>query len=161
MFIYSLRASTLKFFAVVCLALTTLVTLIAFIPEYDGGSLDNVSTSGKAEINYEKIKDGEDVVRFLTQFGWEVSAEPVEVCEVEIPENFDKVFAGYNEIQKGQGLDLAKYKGKKVDRYTYKITNYEGSEDTVYANVLVYRKKVIGGDVCSANVTGFIHGFEK
>ena len=32
MFIYSLRASTLKFFAVVCVALVTLITLIAFVP---------------------------------------------------------------------------------------------------------------------------------
>ena len=35
MFIYSLRASTLKFFAVVCVALVTLITLIAFVPEFD------------------------------------------------------------------------------------------------------------------------------
>ena len=27
--------------------------------------------------------------------------------------------------------------------------------------ILVYRNKVIGGDVCSANVNVFIHGFEK
>ena len=46
-------------------------------------------------------------------------------------------------------------------RYTYKITNYGEGEDTVYANILVYRDKVIGGDICSANVDGFIHGFVK
>ena len=31
----------------------------------------------------------------------------------------------------------------------------------VYVNVIVYRNKVIGGDVCSASIGGFIHGFEK
>ena len=46
-------------------------------------------------------------------------------------------------------------------RYTYEVTNYEGAEGTVYANILVYRNRVIGGDICSADVTGFIHGFEK
>jgi hypothetical protein len=46
-------------------------------------------------------------------------------------------------------------------RYTYEITNYEGAEGKVYANVIVYRNKVIGGDICSANANGFIHGFEK
>ena len=37
MFVYSLKASTLKFFAVVCVAITAIITMIAFIPEYDGG----------------------------------------------------------------------------------------------------------------------------
>ena len=74
---------------------------------------------------------------------------------------FDKVFNGYNEIQKRQGLDLSKYKGKTVTRYTYEVTNYENENGKVYANVIVYRNKVIGGDICSANVGGFIHGFSK
>ena len=30
-----------------------------------------------------------------------------------------------------------------------------------HERLIVYRNKVIGGDVCSANVGGFIHGFEK
>ena len=57
---------------------------------------------------------------------------------------------------------LTRYKGKEVTRYTFKVTNYEGHEGTVYANVLVWRKKVIGGDICSAEITnGFVQGFEK
>ena len=74
---------------------------------------------------------------------------------------FDKVFAAYNELQKGEGLDLARYKGKKVMRYTYKITNYEGYSDPVYANLLIYKNKVVGGDVCSADPNGFAHGLSK
>jgi len=37
----------------------------------------------------------------------------------------------------------------------------EPAEGKVYANILVYRNKVIGGDICSADASGFIHGFEK
>ena len=159
MFIYSLRASTLKFFAVLCVALTTLITMIVFIPEYDG-ELANLSTAGEIEINYDKIKTNEDRIAFLRQFGIEVEDVPKESVEVIIPENFDKVFTGYNEIQKRQGLDLSRYKNKKVMRYTYVVTNYEEEDGVVYANVLVYRNKVIGGDVCSADVNGFVHGFE-
>ena len=81
--------------------------------------------------------------------------------EVTIPAEFDKVFAGYNELQKAQGLDLSKYKKKTVTRYTFTVTNYDGYDGTVYANVLVYRNRVIGGDICSADVSGFIHGFER
>lgn len=161
MFIYSLRASTLKFFAVICVALTTLITLIAFIPEYNGENMGSILTAGEAEINFDKIKTNEDRLGFLRQFGWEAVAEPKACVEVKIPEEFDKVFAGYNEIQKRQGLDLSKYKNKSVMRYTYEITNYDGEDGVVYANILIYRNRVIGGDICSADVTGFIHGFEK
>ena len=158
MFIYSVKASTLKFLAVACVSLVTIITLIAFVPAYGEGS---VSVSGDGEITYTGVKTNEDRVAFLSQFGWEVKSRPVEECEVTIPSEFDKIFAGYNEIQKRQGLDLSDYKKKKVKRYTYEVTNYEGANGTVYANVIVYRNRVIGGDICSADVTGFIHGFEK
>ncbi len=160
MFIYSLRASTLKFFAVVCVALVTLITLIAFIPDFD-----NVSASAPVDeqisesYRFDKIKTNEDRVNFLSQFGWKVNSQPIESSEVTVPDSFDKIFVGYNEIQKRQGLDLSKYKNKKVMRYTYEVTNYAGYDGTVYATVIVYRNKVIGGDVCSADVKGFIHGF--
>ncbi len=160
MFIYSLRASTIKFFAVICVALVTLITLIAFVPNY-GDSVIDQTVSKDATINYDKIKTNEDRIEFLSQFGWEVKAEAVTASEVTIPTEFDKVFTGYNEIQKRQGLDLSKYKKKNVMRYTYEITNYKGYDGTVYANLIVYRNRVIGGDICSADVTGFIHGFEK
>ena len=161
MFVYSLKASTLKFFAVVCVALTALILMITFRPSYDGGEFKYITTGSEAEINYSKIKTNDDRIEFLAQFGWRVNENPVEEGEVTIPERFDKVFTGYNEIQRRQGLDLSKYKGKSVMRYTYEITNYEGESGKVYANIIVYRNKVIGGDVCSANVGGFIHGFEK
>lgn len=161
MFVYSLRASTLKFFAVVCVALTALITMIAFIPDYNTGELGYITTGNEKEINYDKIKNDEDRAKFLSQFGWQVNPTPVESVEIVIPENFDKIFTGYNEIQKRQGLDLSKYKKKQVTRYTYEITNYGGADGKVYANVLVYRNKVIGGDICSARPDGFIHGFEK
>lgn len=157
MFIYSLRASTIKFFGVICVSLVAIITLIAFIPAYGEG----IVASKDGEIDYTGVKTNEDRIEFLSQFGWEVKAEPVDTAEVVIPAEFDKIFTGYNEIQKRQGLDLSDYKKKKVMRYTYEITNYEGASGTVYANVIVYRNRVIGGDVCSADVTGFIHGFEK
>lgn len=163
MFVYSLRASTLKFFGVVCVALVSLITLIAFIPTYTAGDpgADTDTSAQTVSINYEKIRDNEDRVEFLSQFGWEVEDDPLETVEVVIPTEFDTIFAGYNEIQKAQGLDLAKYKKKTVTRYTYEVTNYPGYSGTVHANVIVYRNRVIGGDICTADMDGFIHGFEK
>ena len=42
-----------------------------------------------------------------------------------------------------------------------KCPGYPEYEGKVFANVLVYRGKVVGGDICSADVSGFVHGFEK
>ena len=45
-------------------------------------------------------------------------------------------------------------------RYTYEVTNYPDYDGTVYISLLVYKDKVVAGDVCSADVNGFVHGFE-
>ncbi|MBQ1956840.1 MAG: DUF4830 domain-containing protein [Clostridia bacterium] len=160
MFIYSMRASTIKFCGVLCVALVALITLIAFVPAY-GSEAPDASAGQNVDYNYEKIKTNDDRIEFLSQFGWQVKPNAVAEEEVLIPEQFDKVFSGYNEIQRRQGLDLSKYKKKLVNRYTYEVTNYNGYEGTVYANILVYRNRVIGGDICSADISGFLHGFEK
>jgi len=156
MFVYSLRASTLRFFGVVAVSLAVLIALIALVPTY---AVEESEPT--ASYSYEKVRSEDDAERFLAQFGWIVDAAPVEVTEVTMPDEFDKIFAAYNEIQKSQGLDLAKYKRKKLTRYTFEVTNYNGYDGRVLANVLVYRGKVVGGDICSADVEGFVHGFEK
>ena len=174
MFIYSFKASSIKFFGILCVALAALITLIAFVPAYAGDQSTNGGNSGgvavgapEAEsgvtvsVRYDKVKTADDAASFLSQFGWIVDAGSAETKEVTIPAQFDKVFAGYNEMQKSQGLDLSKYKKKTVTRYTFAVTNYDGYDGAVYANVLTYRGRVIGGDICSADVSGFIHGFEK
>lgn len=163
MFIYSMRASTIKFFGVVCIALVGLIALIAVVPSYVSNSgiiQAGVSNIDGQSYNYDRIKSREDAADFLAQFGWSVDAASCSVQEVTLPSEFDKVFTGYNEIQRAQGLDLSKYKKKKITRYTFEVTNYNGYEGRVLANVLVYRNKVIGGDICSADVSGFVHGFE-
>lgn len=161
MFIYSLRAGTLKLIGVVCVALTVLITLIAFVPTYTSGSVSPASADQTVNYSYDKVRSSGDAANFLSQFGWTVDAEPAEVESVTIPAEFDKVYAAYNELQKSQGLNLAKYRGKEVKRYTFTVTNYEGYDGTVLANVLVYRNRVIGGDVCSADASGFVQGFER
>lgn len=166
MFVYSFRASTVRVLGVVCVALVGLIALVAFVPTYvtAGGADTSVGqvSDQTVSVQYDKIKTEQDVVKFLSQFGWQVEDKPIEVTQVSVPGEFDKIYAGYNQIQLAQGLDLTRYQGKEVTRYTFKVTNYEGHEGTVYANVLVWRKKVIGGDICSAEVTnGFVQGFEK
>ena len=160
MFIYSMRGSTLKFFTVTAVAMVALITLLIFIPSTEPAMSDGVLNTVTA-VKYDKIKSPGERVEFLRQFGWEVDPEPVEIAEVTVPEEFDKVYQSYNELQKKQGFDLSKYAKKNVQRYTYRITNYDGYEGEVLVSILVYKNKVIGGDVCSADANGFIHGLDK
>ena len=162
MFIYSMKASTLKFIAVVIISIGLLITLISVIPG-TGESVyaANAGAPGKeARINFKNIKTNEDRAGFLRQFGWEPEPEAVENVEVLIPKEFDAVYLKYNEIQKAQSLDLSKYRNKTVQRYTYRITNYPGYNGDVYANLLIYKNSVISGDICSAALNGFMRYFD-
>ena len=161
MFVYTCRAGTIRFFAVIVLAVAALAALMIFVPAYQPVSAGADSSDEAVRISYDRIKTNEDRVKFLSQFGYEVSEDPIETVEITLPEKFDKVYAGYNELQKAQGLDLSKYRRKTVMRYTYEVKNYDGyNGGRVLANVIVYRGRVIGGDVCSADPQGFVHGFE-
>ena len=155
MFVYSVRASGIRYFLLIVLTLAVLIGSI-IISESEAAA---VFAGG--EISLDGVGEHEGRVEFIKQFGYEIGEAPVSEAEFNIPTAFDRVSTDYNEIQRSQGLDLTKYGGKKVCRYTYEVKNYEGYEGTVYANVLVYRNRVIGGDICSADVSGFIHGFEK
>ena len=100
-------------------------------------------------------------VAFLKSFGWEVASSPVESSQVKIPKETTEVFDRYNALQKSQGYDLTQYAGKNVMRFVYKITNYPGATDPVYATLLVYKNQVIGGDITDTSAQGKIHGLAK
>lgn len=98
---------------------------------------------------------------FLAEYGWEISTVPIEVVQVTIPTEFNAVYTQYNDLQRAQGFDLEGYRGKRVTRYTYSILNYPQEVNGVRANLLIYKGKVIGGDICTVALDGFMHGFER
>ena len=119
-----------------------------------GGVGDSAETAAPAASS----NDGR--VKFLTDFGWEVTTSPTESSQVKIPETTSKVFDRYNALQKSQGYDLTEFAGKKVMRYVYKINNYPGATEPVYATLLVYKNQIIGGDVTDTAAKGKIQGFK-
>ena len=157
MFIRTFRAWKLKLFAMVALSAALVAVLILCIPSY---AVTAVSASDGSKV-YTGVKSNADRIAFLNRFGWEVSAEPNETVNVTVPDEFDDIFEGYNALQREQGLDLSRYRRKTVTRYTYTVTNYPDYAGEVFATLLVYRGRVIGGDICSADANGFIHGFLK
>jgi len=104
------------------------------------------------------IKTNEDRVAYLESYGWQVSADPIAVEELLIPDEFDETYDQYLALQSEQGFDLTKYQGKRVKRYTYEITNYPTGETGVRVGILVYKNTVVGGEVLSSQLDGFIHG---
>lgn len=155
MFIFSFKTSKLKL-AAGLLAVAVSVSLIV------SGALHPASpTLAPGGINLE-AQDGLQRLAFLKQFGWEVAQEPVEVGEIIIPVEFNAVYQSYNELQLEQGFDLTAHGGKRVKRWTYTVTNYPGydkTSDCIHANILVCDGVVIGGDICSVELGGFMHGF--
>ncbi len=150
MFVYSIRASTLKFFAVIGVCLVLLITFATL------GSERTVyaSVDGRT-VNYGGMKTKEDRIAFIEGFGLKIDPESETEEQFTMPDNFDRVLSGYNELQKEQGLDLSKYTKKKVTHYTYRVTNYD-NEGAVYVNLLVYRSKIIACDVSSGDPSGFV-----
>ena len=156
MFIYTVKSKQIRAILIILFIVLT-VAVLAFLSK----DSENVSMD-KSSVNLSAANDNERM-SFISQFGWEVSAEPTEIREIIIPEEFDEVYTKYNEIQLSQGFDLNSFKGMRVKKWTYAVKNYAGYEDKdcIRINLLILDGKVIGGDVCSVELDGFMHGFSK
>lgn len=141
-----------KKIAMILGAIVAVIVVIAFI--FSGR--DSVTTGGGNTVT-----SNDDRVQFLSGFGWEVVSSPSETSQVRIPAESSEVFDRYNALQKSMGYDLSAYQGKTVMRYVYKIKNYPGATEPVYATILISSNQVIGGDITDTSATGVIQGFEK
>ena len=93
-------------------------------------------------------------VQFLKSLGWEVDTSPTESGQVRIPQEQNEVFTRYNDMQKSAGYDLSQYAGKTVMRYVYKVNNFPGATEPVYATLLVHKDQIIGGDITNTAAKG-------
>ena len=101
----------------------------------------------------------EQRVNFIASYGYTVNPEPIDCRTVTIPKEFNDIYGKYNEMQKAQGFDLKPHRGKECTQYIYLIENYPGESREIHATLLVRDGVIIGGDVCCAEVDGFMHGF--
>ena len=129
------------------------VVIVGLILLFGGGD-------GAAPTAATSVSTNDGRVKFLTDLGWQVNASPKESSQVRIPKEPDEVFQRYNALQKSQGYDLSAYAGKTVMRYVYQVQNYPGAAEPVYATLLVYKNKIIGGDVTDTAAKGVIQGLQ-
>ncbi|MBR2414594.1 MAG: DUF4830 domain-containing protein [Clostridia bacterium] len=155
MFCFSLKSARYRFFMVLCGVLLILLTVFA-VKEF----ARNLPANGNV---FPRGATQEERLQYLAQFGWTVQEEPVSVQEIFIPAQFGDVYNKYNAIQLAQGFDLLPYAGRSVKKWVYAVTNYPGyaqSEAYVQATLLVCQGIIIGGDICSVELNGFMHGFD-
>lgn len=100
----------------------------------------------------------EDIIGFLSENGYTVSS-PV-TKEITIPEEFSDVYENYNKLQKKQNFNLEKYKGRSAVSYTFSIIGYINEsgepENNVEAHIIVCDGRIIGGDIASTRLNGFM-----
>ncbi len=139
----------------IAIVAAAVIAVIAAAMLLFGGS-DSAATAAPSTV-----ASNDDRVKFLESFGWEVVTSPTETSQVRIPAQSNEIFDRYNALQKSQGYDLSQYAGKTVMRYVYKINNFPGATEPVYATILVYKNQIIGGDVTNTAPKGVIQGFQK
>ena len=150
MFIFTARVPKKRLIAgaaaLCCCTLAVLVLAAAL-----GGRAVAVS----AEVK--NIKSNDDRLAYLNGLGWQVSPQPLATEELLIPEEFDESYTGYLKLQTDQGFDLNQYRGKRVKRYTYQLTNYPTQTEPVQIALLIYKNRVVGGQIQSSSGS-FLHG---
>ena len=100
---------------------------------------------------HSSVRSNEDRIAYLAELGWQVSDQPAMIEELMIPETFGESYDEYLVLQSRQGFDLTKFTGKRVKRYVYDITNDPDANLPMQAALLVYKNKVIGGQLQAAD----------
>ena len=93
---------------------------------------------------------------FAQSIGCEIKEELLSQKEITIPIEFGEVYNSYNSLQKRAGFDLERYKGANATVYTYQVLSHGAfkKDDNVRLNLIVYKGKIIGGDISSVDLSG-------
>ncbi len=102
-----------------------------------------------------------DRLMFIEDLGYTVIDHQPTSKTVNIPEVFYDVYENYNALQQKANYDLSLYKGCEVIIYTYKINPPSSFTDECAVNLIVYKDKIIGGDVSSHALGGFMLPLER
>lgn len=160
MIIFTTKLSKTKvILAIVAMALA-ICALILLIPDRAGVGAGENKTQSIGKTAAQTVRNEEERQAYINGYGWKTADKSIEISEILIPEEFDAVYKNYNEIQKEQGFNLQKYCGQRAMLYTYEVLNYPTGEQGVRLNLLVHNNRVIGGDVCSVRLDGFMHGLD-
>ncbi len=105
----------------------------------------------------------EKITAFISECGYSVSS-PVTKA-ITIPSQFSDVYENYNSLQKKQGFDLKRHKGKSAVSYTFNVIGYvdeNGNIDPdVQIHIIVCDGKIVAADIASTKLDGFMEGLRE
>ena len=87
MFVYTMKASGVKFFVIIALSVAVLTAAISILP-----SVSAASDVASVNTDFKSIATEEDMVRFLSEFGHEVEPKATNIYEIEIPEDILAIY---------------------------------------------------------------------
>lgn len=148
MFVKTVRVKKLNPIAVILVLAVVLILIAIWVLDFGKSGLKD---------KYQ-LPENANRVSFLQGLGWEVSEVELNCKVVKVPSTFNEVYLAYNKLQRQQGFDLGDYKGKTVEIYTYEVYNYPDKPQNIVVHLVIFEGKLIGGDVCSTEMNGFMHG---
>ncbi len=154
MFVYNVKISSAKKLVSILAAASIAAAVICIVCMISVQSkVTDTATCDEIGIYALDAKTPDEQAEFLGRFNLLPDRDSMQSRMVVIPCEFDDVYSEYNEIQKAIGLDLSRFKGKKVCEITYNLNKSKFK----YAVLLVYKDKVIGahltdGEYGSKNV---------
>lgn len=92
-----------------------------------------------------RLSTTKEMIDYIAEKGFTADIQTAQVTEVQIPKKFDDNFVGFNEkIQQTDGLNLEKYKGDKVNKWTFDIIDYPNGDMEASAVLLIKKEKLVG-----------------
>ena len=104
-----------------------------------------------------KIESAQDIQTWFTGYGLDVDGASITADKVKIPRKWDDSFSAFNGVVQQSGMDLARYKGKTVEKWTALIPAASRGDVSSYGVLLVYKTKAVGAYLLekpSGTVTG-------
>ena len=150
MFVVTLNQTSLKKFGlgVACCALVVFSAML-------GRYISTRTAPVAAGVN--KIESAQDIQTWFTGYGLDVDGATITADKVKIPRKWDDSFSAFNSVVQQSGMDLTRYKGKTVEKWTALIPAASRGEASSYGVLLVYKKKAVGAYLLekpSGTVTG-------
>ena len=139
MFVVTLSKTSLKK-AGLWVACCALVVFSAMLGRFI--STRTVAASAAAKTN--KIESAQDIQTWFTGYGMDVDSTSITADKVKIPRRWDDSFSAFNGVVQQSGMDLTRYKGKTVEKWTALIPAASSGETSRYGVLLVYKKKAVG-----------------
>ena len=107
-----------------------------------GRYISSRTVTASASVN--KIESAQDIQTWFTGYGLDVDGASITADKVKIPRKWDDSFSAFNGVVQQSGMDLARYKGKTVEKWTALIPAASNGDASRYGVLLVYKKKAIG-----------------